>query len=136
MTCIEAKALWLSLTAFIKEFLTATSCLRLFLSSSFGATHFDRQIGVTSHHSFPTVGVHLRGCRAPALLTCPHVHLSHDTTSALVAPLVLCQNREPGLIPIRTPDVLGCDMISQFQSDLVNEGFYTDSNGWRDVHRT
>ncbi|KAK8781048.1 hypothetical protein V5799_017611 [Amblyomma americanum] len=30
----------------------------------------------------------------------------------------------------------GCDVISKFDSDLRSEGFYTDSNGWRDVHRT
>lgn len=30
----------------------------------------------------------------------------------------------------------GCDVISKFDSDLRSEGFYTDSNGWRNMHRT
>ncbi|XP_077497608.1 lysosomal alpha-mannosidase-like [Amblyomma americanum] len=30
----------------------------------------------------------------------------------------------------------GCDVISKFDSDLRSEGFYADSNGWKDVHRT
>ncbi|XP_075526720.1 lysosomal alpha-mannosidase-like [Dermacentor variabilis] len=30
----------------------------------------------------------------------------------------------------------GCDVISKFQSDLQSDGFYTDNNGWRNMHRT
>ncbi|XP_037554958.2 lysosomal alpha-mannosidase-like [Dermacentor silvarum] len=32
--------------------------------------------------------------------------------------------------------VTGCDVISKFESDLQSDGFYTDNNGWRNMHRT
>ncbi|XP_077497607.1 lysosomal alpha-mannosidase-like [Amblyomma americanum] len=32
--------------------------------------------------------------------------------------------------------IKGCDVITQFQSDLRSEGFYTDSNGWKNMRRT
>lgn len=32
-------------------------------------------------------------------------------------------------------EMSGADVISQFETDLNTDGFSTDSNGWRDVHR-
>ncbi|XP_037529043.2 lysosomal alpha-mannosidase-like [Rhipicephalus sanguineus] len=29
----------------------------------------------------------------------------------------------------------GCDVISKFESNLESDGFYTDSNGWKNIHR-
>lgn len=54
-----------------------------FVSLSFAANDFDRQASCdTSRHSFPRIRVR-RGRGSHVLLTCPHVHLSRDMTSAL-----------------------------------------------------